>query len=66
MLVVFSSSLFLVAASVFQETNSVSVLVYGENNKFPGFFTPETESRAPFNTKKLSDIVDLASQNFFL
>uniref|UniRef100_A0A0N5AT95 PfkB domain-containing protein n=1 Tax=Syphacia muris TaxID=451379 RepID=A0A0N5AT95_9BILA len=42
----------------FLETNSVNVMVYGDSNKFPGFFTSETEFTAPFNTKSLQKIVD--------
>ncbi|VDP38232.1 unnamed protein product [Heligmosomoides polygyrus] len=41
----------------FLETHSVSCIVYGKKNVFPGFFTKETNAKGQFATEDLADVV---------
>uniref|UniRef100_A0A1I7Y517 Pseudouridine-5'-phosphate glycosidase n=1 Tax=Steinernema glaseri TaxID=37863 RepID=A0A1I7Y517_9BILA len=40
----------------FMETHGVGVVVHGKSKSFPGFFVPETDFQAPYNSESLEEI----------
>ncbi len=49
-----------------QETNGVNVVVYSDEDNFPGFFTTRTAYRAPHYTASLKEIVEILSEHWRL
>ncbi|KAH7720712.1 Protein T24C12.3 [Aphelenchoides avenae] len=43
----------------FLETHGVNVIVYDKSNFFPGFFTPRTTNKAPFNSESITEIAEI-------
>ncbi|KAK0406746.1 hypothetical protein QR680_018778 [Steinernema hermaphroditum] len=43
----------------FMETHGVGVVVHGKSKSFPGFFIPETEFQAPYNSESLEEIASI-------
>lgn len=41
------------------ETNGVNIVVYDEQNFYPGFYSPRTKHKAPYNTTSMEKIVKI-------
>uniref|UniRef100_A0A914UM51 Pseudouridine-5'-phosphate glycosidase n=1 Tax=Plectus sambesii TaxID=2011161 RepID=A0A914UM51_9BILA len=45
------------------ETQSVPVVVFGDSNIFPGFFSATSDCKAPFSTSSIDDLVDICEHS---